>query len=226
MFDKADLQIPEVVPAMTLNGVVFFPQAVMPLYIFEERYRKMLRDVLSGPRLFALFNENADERESGIEEPPHRMGTVGVVRAAHKNPDGTSNLALQGISRVRLLEITHELPYRQVRVEICETENDASPENLPRKSILDLIEQQPSLSEALPEEYFAFMKSLEEPDPFIDVSIQAVCQHAPTKQKLLETLSLKQRYIDFEKYLLKEKARADLFRSLQGDTRDDEIDLN
>ena len=48
------LHVPETVPVMTLPNTVFFPQALLPLHIFEPRYRQMLRDVLARDRLFAV----------------------------------------------------------------------------------------------------------------------------------------------------------------------------
>ena len=50
-----ELHLPAEIPAMTLPGVVFFPKAMMPLHIFEPRYRRMLADVLGSHRMFALL---------------------------------------------------------------------------------------------------------------------------------------------------------------------------
>jgi len=223
-----EIEIPEVIPVMTLQETVLFPHAVMPLFIFENRYREMLDDVLKSHRLFAVFNEKRRETAEGHEEPIETMGTVGVVRAAHQNPDGTTNLALQGIVRVRVIEIVQETPYRLVRVETCPNEEgggEEEPEEL-RNHILSLINRQPELTSGLPEEYVEFLRSLDEPAPFIDVAIHSICQDAAIKQRLLETLSIQDRYTIFEQFLMKEQNKLDLFQQLQGDTRDDEIDLN
>ena len=223
-----DIEIPEIVPVMTLRDTVLFPHAVMPLFIFEQRYREMLTDILKSHRLFAIFNEDQESATEGQEEPPARMGTVGVVRAAHQNPDGTSNLALQGIIRVRLVEIVRETPYRMVRIETCpsdDTGGNPSHENI-RTQILSHIERKPELTQGLPEEYVQFLKSLMQPAPFIDVAIHSICQDPVVKQRLLETIPLFDRYEVFEQFLVKEEARLELFDRLQGSTRDDEIDLN
>ena len=218
-----EIIIPEIVPVMTLRGMVLFPHAVVPLYIFEERYRRMLEDVLQEQRMFAIFKEDA-ERDSE-EEPPHEVGSVGVIRAAHQNPDGTSNLALQGITRVRLLEVVQEEPYRLIRVESCAC--SPSPPDLElRERILSLVDSESGLVENLPEEYIEFLRGLKEPEPFVDVAIQALCHCPDEKQRLLETLDLGARYTRFEEFLLREKRRLELYRKLQGRTREDEIDLN
>ena len=227
MEELGDIKIPDIVPVMTLQDTVMFPHAVMPLFIFEQRYRTMLEEVLRSHRLFAIFNERKDEPDEGHEEPLQIMGTVGVVRAAHKNPDGTSNLALQGLSRVRLVDIVQETPYRLIRVAPCQDSLDEE-ETLPsrRKQILDLLDSKTHLTQGLPEEYVRFIQSLETPGPFIDVAVHSICQNAEIKQQLLETLSLKKRFDLFLDFLGRECNRHDLFRLLQGDTKDDEIDHN
>lgn len=227
MEELNEIQIPEVVPVMTLKDTVLFPHAVMPLFIFEQRYRLMLKEVLKSHRLFAIFNERADDPEEGHEEPPEIMGTVGVVRAAHQNPDGTTNLALQGITRVRFLEIVQESPYRMVRVAPCKDAVDDK-KILPsmRLQILKMLDERPHLCQDLPEEYMQFIQGLELPGPFIDVTIQSFCQDTRIKQELLETLVLSRRFQRFHDFLKAECQRHDLFRLLQGNTRNEEIDLN
>jgi len=227
MQESNDIQIPDVIPVMTLEDTVLFPHSVMPLFIFEPRYRKMLKDVLQTHRLFAIFNESNLEDAEDHEEPPSVMGTVGVVRAAHQNPDGTSNLALQGITRVRLVEIVQESPYRLIRVAPCP---DASVEECQisgiRQQILHLIDEHPHLTQGLPKEYLKFIQSLDRPGPFIDVASHSLCHDSRLKQQLLETLSLDKRFGLLFSFLTSQCNKYELFKELQGRTRDEEIDLN
>src|SRR5687768_4282008 len=114
---EMEIVLPEEVPVMTLPNVASFPQALMPLHIFEPRYRRMLRDVLGTNRLFAVAGLNpAQMNQPGQFEPPHRIASVGIVRACQKNEDGTSNLLLQGLCRVEITGIVRDEPYRQIRV--------------------------------------------------------------------------------------------------------------
>ena len=222
-----DIHIPEVVPVMTLQETVLFPHAVMPLFIFEPRYRHMLSDVLQSHRLFAIFQECGVEELHGHEEPPAVMGTVGVVRAAHKNPDGTSNLALQGIRRVRLIEIVQESPYRMIRIAPCKDAEEENHQLLPaRDEIISLIDKHPHLTQGIPKEYVQFIHSVEGYGPFIDVAAHSICQDSQFKQELLETLCLSRRFDLFKKFLNGECHKHQLFKLMQGQTKDEEIDLN
>src|ERR1700709_2421789 len=108
---EMEITLPEEVPVMTLPNVTFFPQALMPLHIFEPRYRQMLKEVLATNRLFAVTClDQARLEEPGEFEPPHRVASVGIVRACQKNDNGTSNLLLQGLCRVEVLEILTNKP--------------------------------------------------------------------------------------------------------------------
>lgn len=106
------MQLPTEVPVMTLRNVILFPQAMLPLHIFEPRYRKMLADVLAGERMFAVAMQRAD----CTREAPSAVAGLGLVRVCVTNRDGTSNLILQGLSRVKLGKTLRYRPYRLQQV--------------------------------------------------------------------------------------------------------------
>jgi Lon protease-like protein len=93
-------------PVMTLPSVTLFPQALLPLYIFEPQYRKMLADVLASHRMFIVAMQ-----KPGLRTPMSVAG-LGLVRVCVQNPDGTSHLILQGVTRVELTRATQTRPYR------------------------------------------------------------------------------------------------------------------
>ena len=101
--------IPDRVGVMILGEATLFPQAMLPLFIFEPRYRAMLSDSLESHRLFCL----AVQRVESARESPCRVATLGMVRACVRTEAGTSNLVLQVIVRVRLGKIVQTLPYRK-----------------------------------------------------------------------------------------------------------------
>ncbi len=106
------MQLPSEVPVMTLPNVILFPQAMLPLYIFEPRYRKMLQDALETHRMFTI----AMQKPGLSKESPSAVAGLGLIRASVKNKDGTSNLVLQGIMRVELESTVRYRPYRISRI--------------------------------------------------------------------------------------------------------------
>src|SRR5688572_31727694 len=99
------MQLPLEVPVMTLPSATLFPQALLPIYIFEPRYRKMLADSLKSHRMFTV----AMQKPGQHREAPCPVAGLGLIRVSVDHPDGTSHLILQGLTRVRSEEHTSEL---------------------------------------------------------------------------------------------------------------------
>jgi len=118
------IQLPETIPVMALTGVTLFPNALLPLYIFEPRYRQMLEKVLSGDRIFAVGMVRPDTGEESI----FPVAGAGLVRACVGQADGTSQLILQGLGRVRFEGFDQTEPYLVGRASPLETilDNEAA----------------------------------------------------------------------------------------------------
>ncbi len=95
------MELPETAGFMILSGATLFPRQLLPLHIFEPRYRQMLADALEGDRMFGV----AMKLDDGISgEEPHSVAGLGLIKVAVEQSDGTSNVILEGMKRVRLLE--------------------------------------------------------------------------------------------------------------------------
>ena len=105
--EKAGL--PDILPVFPLPNTVFFPRTLLPLHIFETRYRVMVKDVTACHGLIVISLMLGD----GFEP----LGTVGRVRDLEPLDDGRFNLVLEGLRRVSMTEIACDTPYRQVQVE-------------------------------------------------------------------------------------------------------------
>lgn len=173
---------------MTLPEVAFFPHSVLPLFIFEPRYRTMLRDVLDSHRLFAAVGLDLDRL--GVcecDEPPHTVASVGVVRACRHNPDGTSHLLLQGLTRIRVRGIVREKPYRVIAIEPF-TPAVGAPHEVPklRSELAAELRTRRQLGGEVPDEVLRILDALEDFPVAVDVAAHALCDHAARRQRLLE----------------------------------------
>jgi len=189
---------------MTLPQVAFFPETILPLYIFEPRYQQMLSDVLADTVIFAVAG--LDESLAGDKsnfEPSHRVATAGIVRACRKNPDGTSNLLLQGLSRIEIVKIVKEDTYRIIAVKPLASINDLSPERAlelrraATEKILRLGRRRTGNEEKLPE----LLAVAESPGVFIDIAVDTYCDDPNLRQKILQTLEIETRFSLYLDYL-------------------------
>ena len=187
------IEIPKALPVMTLRGVVLFPKAMMPLRIFEERYRQMLDDVLNTTRIFGIVCEREDVAEDEIHlEHPFGVATAGLIRVSKKHDDGTSFVLLQGINRVKVKGIVQEMPYRIIEAEeIKSIHNDYSQDT--RKEIEEALEQNKLLGGEVTDEMLEFLNPLDDDDAFVDLAAFTLCRHTLRKQAMLEVEDLSKR---------------------------------
>ncbi len=131
--------VPDSIGVMILNNAVLFPQALLPLRIFEPRYRTMLAEALDSHRMFCV----AMQKPSDPRETPLPVAGIGIVRAAVKNADGTSNLILQGVARVRLGKVVRYKPYRFQQIHMVDIgDSDSVTVDALKVRVLELVEEQ------------------------------------------------------------------------------------
>lgn len=109
------------IPVFPLPQVVLFPEAVLPLHVFEPRYRAMLRDCLATHGALVVAQLLGGEDEHGRPRIAPIAGG-GIVVEHHALPDGRSNIVLLGQARLRLEELDPDAsrPYRVARATILE----------------------------------------------------------------------------------------------------------
>jgi Lon protease-like protein len=226
---EMEITLPDEVPVMTLPNTTFFPQALLPLHIFETRYRQMLRDVLASNRLFAVAGLDLQRlNEPGSFEPSYRIASVGIIRACQKNDNGTSNLLLQGLCRVEIVNVVGDEPYRRIRVRALSSQEGApAEENIAlRREVSRLLNIKQKLAAAGSNEMTSFLKTVEDPEAFVDIAAFSLCEDGSLKQKLLETLNVHRRLELFGAQLRTEIEALKLRRKLQGRLPDERISEN
>ncbi len=224
---EAEIALPAEVAVMTLPGVTFFPQALLPLHIFETRYRAMLRDVLDGHRQFAVAGLDLT-RATEAFEPPCRIATVGVIRACQDRDDGTSNLLLQGLCRVEVRDIIEEHPYRRIRIRPLASEPGATDEanSKLRTRLSRLLSARMRLGGEGSEQLARFLRTVEDPEIYSDLAAFNLCEDIRLKQRLLETLSVNRRLTLLHDWARREVDALRLRAKLQGALDDDAIGNN
>ena len=91
-------------PIFPLPEVVFFPETILPLHVFEPRYREMVADCLAGDRWLAvvMLRPGWDKDYEG-RPPVHDVAGAGEILQAEALADGRFNILLDGRARFRIL---------------------------------------------------------------------------------------------------------------------------
>jgi ATP-dependent Lon protease len=113
--DVSDLAVREL-PLFPLPDVVLFPQEVLPLHIFEPRYRMMLRTVLAEDRRFGVVRWDPQQQQMA------EVGCCAEVIHCQTQEDDRSNIVTMGQQRFRVLDVLRETPYRVAMVSWIEDE--------------------------------------------------------------------------------------------------------
>ena len=210
--------MPREMPVMTLPNATLFPQALLPLYIFEPRYRQMLANALHSHRMFAV----AMQKPGDTREVPLPVAGVGLIRVSVSHRDGTSHLILQGLARVELESAVRYKPYRINRVRPLKTPPcDSARADRLIGQVRQLLAERLKLGPPFPfpavpassaetggattpafsaKEILTYLDSIRDPEQAADLVSCAVLPGASERQVILETVDVEtrlQRLIQF-----------------------------
>ncbi|RKX33255.1 MAG: hypothetical protein DRP71_10665 [Verrucomicrobia bacterium] len=221
-----NIGLPKEIPVMTLPGTVFFPHTLLPLHIFEPRYRRMLKEILKEDRIFAVAAlDRKAAAQPDTNDPPCPVATAGLIRMCQTNTDGTSNLLLQGFTRIRIDSIIQESPYRIIRVRPLTSSAGAEPDRLAalRHELIRLAQMKTQMGGQVPEEVMQMLDHIDDPDAMSDLAAYTLCDDPAFKQTLLESVEIKNRLLLIIRQMKADLILLRLSRKLQGDLDDDQI---
>ena len=186
--------LPQQLPVMPLPGAVLFPHALLPLYIFEPRYRQMLDHALRHHRMFCITLIKPSCPEWHAAEDFFHLATVGLIRACVGRGDGTSNLILQGLQRVRFASFEQEAPFPIARIDIIESRDATTVETeaLGAK-VLELYASLKQDGRQLPRKVDRYLAELRDLEMLADLMASTFVNDPLRRQRILEERSLNQR---------------------------------
>ena len=193
--DNGSVPLPDEIPVMPLPGAVLFPHALLPLYIFEPRYREMLEHALKRDRMFSVALIKPSCPEWHAPEDFFHFATVGLIRACVGRGDGTSNLVLQGLHRVRFTSFEQETPFPVAKIDIVESSDDETTvesEALAEK-VLELYRKVKRAGRRLPPKVDRYLAQLGDLEMLADLIASTFVDDPLRRQKMLEESSVNQR---------------------------------
>ncbi len=185
----------EEVAVFPLPSAVFFPDTDLPLHLFEDRYRAMAEDRIvngSGVIAIALLRPGY---EADYEGRPaiHTVAGIGRTIAHRKNENGTHDIVLRGLGRVRLDELPKgEHPYRLAKATPLRTTNT----ELPRSVLAPLLSCTSRIAAVVRERHPDFEVGFDADDEvatIVDRIADRFVSEPPRRQTILEALDLQER---------------------------------
>ncbi|HEX3177585.1 MAG TPA: LON peptidase substrate-binding domain-containing protein [Methylomirabilota bacterium] len=181
-----------VVPIFPLPEVTFFPHTLLPLHVFEARYRAMVMDALGRDRRLCVVKLRPGYESTYAGKPPvHAVAGVGEIVSWERLANGRYNILVRGDARVRLdRELPTDTLYRVVSATVL-------PDSAPRGDVAAFLERIRVASRAL-------LAALERPADLLDTALAegqpsgvvadriaaAVIPDATLRQQILETLDV------------------------------------
>ena len=201
--------LPKQLPVMPLPGAVLFPHALLPLHIFEQRYRKMLEHALQQHRMFCVALIKPSCPDWDAPEDFFHFATAGLIRACVGRGDGTSNLVLQGLRRVRFTSFKQETPFPIASIEAVESREPSTVETeaLGTK-VIELYGSLRHDRRQLPAKLDRYLSELRDLEMLADLMASTFVSDPLRRQRLLEEHSVNQRLRFLIKYLRDEIGNA------------------
>ena len=191
---NGSVTLPNEVPVMPLPGAVLFPHALLPLYIFEPRYREMLEHALQRDRMFSVTLLKPSCPEWHAPEDFFHFATVGLIRACVGRGDGTSNLVLQGLHRVRFKSFEQESPFPVAKIDIVKSTDDSTIETEALgEKVLELYGKLKRAERQLPAKVDRYLAQLGDLEMLADLVASTFVEDPLRRQRMLEESSLNQR---------------------------------
>ena len=203
------VELPAAVPVMPLPGVLLFPNALLPLHIFEPRFREMLARALDDYRMICVALVKPERQQWRTSTDFFSVSTVGLIRACIGRSDGTSDLILQGIRRVKFSDFEQEAPFPIARIKPLKTRAKPTVEtDALATKVVELYTQLKSREGALPEKIDRYLGEMSDPEMLADLIASTFVSGATRRQQLLEELDLNKRLRLLIQYLREENGSA------------------
>jgi len=183
------------IPLFPLPNVVLFPRAVLPLHIFEDRYKTMTADALAGNRMIAMALLKPGWEKDYYQAPAiEPVVCVGEILSWEQLPDGKYNFLLQGRVRARVMSESQQKPYRVAS--LSQLEEPAMLEidlELERSRLIDVFSAAPFGGLPIARQFRELLNGPIPTEAIADLAAFNLLDDIPMKQQLLEDLDIRHR---------------------------------
>ncbi len=180
-------EIPDALPVLPLINTVVVPMAVAPIVVGQERSIKLVDEVMRTNRLVTLVAQRHPEARPAGPDDIYRVGTTAIIHRLLRLPDGTLQLVVQGLERIRILDFLQTEPFLVARIEKLPEQVTASTElEALRRTLGELFRKLVPLTEDIPNELAAAGENISDPRLFAYLVTAMTPMETPLRQEILE----------------------------------------
>jgi len=186
--------LPEVLPILGLSDIVIFPGMVAPLLVETPQSTKLIDDVVAGDRLLGVALQRNPDAENPLPHEMHEVGCAARVLKMLKFPDNTVRVLVEGLWRIRVKDYTGTDPYLSAKFDLLKDVTEDSVElTAMLRNAQSQFQEIIKLSPALSEQIKIAALNTEDPGHFADLIAVNLNLELAERQRLLETISVKER---------------------------------
>ncbi|MDB4942499.1 MAG: ATP-dependent protease La [Labilithrix sp.] len=193
--EEEQVQFGDELPVLPIRNAVLFPGAVAPFDVGREKSVALVEDVDNFPSpVIAIFAQKDPATDDPQADDLHQVGCAARVLKALKHSSGNYSLILQGLTRIKLQDVTQTSPYLKAKVKKLEAAaaEDDEAEAL-SMSLRDIAKQVIQLMPELPREAGSLIDSIQAPGALADLVAANLDAPVEEKAQLLETIDAKER---------------------------------
>jgi ATP-dependent Lon protease len=210
--------LPDKLPILGLSDIVIFPGAVVPLLVETSPSLKLIDDLVAGDRLLgAVLQRNADVAEPGPQDL-YEIGCVSRLTKMVKFPDGTVRVLVEGLWRIRIKDFQPANPYLRAGFELLRDEAEDTVElQAMLRNAHKQFDEISKISSSLSDQVKIAAMNTEHPGHFADLIAANLNLSLDDRQKLLETVSVRERLQKLLPLLNREQEVLTLSSKIQSD---------
>ncbi|MDD3108634.1 MAG: endopeptidase La [Alistipes sp.] len=213
-----NVEIPEVLPILTLRSSVLFPGAITPITVGRDKSMKLIREVeAEGGILGAILQKDAEVEQPGPEDL-YRVGTAARILKVLEMPNGNLTVILHGLSKVEVREYVSSEPYFKASVAVLK-DSVPEPNNIEFEALVDSVKDVAlnivNISPQMPKEASFAIKNIDNRRGIINFICSNLDLPDADRQRLLEAPGLLARARRLLEILVREQQLAQLKSEIQ-----------
>lgn len=194
--EQPQFKIPDTLPLLPVRDVVIFPFMIVPLFVSRDRDIAAVNKALAENRIIALSTQKDPTEDEPGPEGLNMVGTAALLVRMLKMPDGRIRVLVQGLSRIKIEEITETESLLEARIHRID---EPAVEKVPVKieammrNIKEMLEKMNNLGKAIAPEMVSVISTIDDPGRVSDIIVSNLETKLEDAQRVLEELNYEKR---------------------------------